>query len=204
MAPSTDVQGEIRARTERVLEGLAEEWSPDRRIEPLEYGPLPWHPDEVPGTVGEALAVFAGMSSVVVFWNERRVETVLVWNRNGHWEPPGGAIEADQTPAETALAEATEETGLVVDLTGLHSLGRVTLSFAAGGSLELPVATFVGERVSGSLRVEREANDHPGVTRGVGLFDRKHLPESCRDREAIAGMLDPYPDERRRVPEESG
>ena len=143
-----------------------------------------------------------GMASVIVFWTDRRVETVLVYNRAGRWEPPGGAIEGRASPEDTAVAEAMEETGLEVALTGLASAGRVTLEFADGNGVDLPVATFVGRRVEGSLRVEREGNDHPGVTRGVGLFDRAHLPEDCRDRETIDDLLDPYPDERRRVPDE--
>jgi len=143
-----------------------------------------------------------GMASVVVFWTDRRIETVLVYNRGGHWEPPGGAIEGRASPEDTAVAEAMEETGLEVELTGLLSRGRVTLAFADENAVELPVVTFLGRRVEGSLRVEREANDHPGVTRGVGLFDREHLPGDCRECESIEALLDPYPDERRRVPEE--
>lgn len=196
------VARELRERTDRVLDRLDAEWAPNRTVEPFDYGPLPWHPDQLPETVDAALDVFGGMSSVVVFWSDRHVETVLVWNRHGHWEPPGGVIEAEQTPEETAVTEAREETGLEVQLTGLHSTGRVTLAYEDGNTVELPVTTFVGDRVEGSLRVEREVNDHPGVTRGAGLFDREHLPAACRDREDLVGMLEPYPDERRRVPDE--
>ena len=202
MADEEAVIRGVREHTDGVLDRLAREWTPDRELEPFEYGPLPWHPDALPDTVEGALAVLAGMSSVITFWSERRVETVLVWNRAGNWEPPGGAIEADWTPEGTAVTEAREEAGLDVDLTGLHSVGRTRLRYEDGSAVELPVATFVGERTGGSLRVEREGNDHPGVTRGVGLFDRERLPENCRDRTSIAAMLEPYPDERRRVPEE--
>ena len=84
-----------------------------------------------------------GMASVIVFWIDRRVETVLVSNRTGRWEPPGGAIEERARPEETATAEAMAETGLEVELTGLASAGRVTVAFADENGLELPVATFV-------------------------------------------------------------
>ena len=56
-------------------------------------------------------------------------------------------------------------------------------------TVELPIATFVGERVEGSLRVEREVNDHPGVTRGVGLFGADVLPENCRDRSDLLDLF---------------
>jgi 8-oxo-dGTP pyrophosphatase MutT (NUDIX family) len=184
-----EVVREVEARTERILAGLREERDPDRTIDPIDYGPLPWHPDEVPGSVDEVLDVFAGMSSVIVFWTPAHVETVLVFNPNGHWEPPGGAVEGRDGHAETAVREATEETGLTVELTGLHSTGRVSLAYADGTTVELPVATFVGKRVEGSLRVEREVNDHPGVTRGVGLFGADVLPENCRDRSDLLDLL---------------
>jgi 8-oxo-dGTP pyrophosphatase MutT (NUDIX family) len=40
--------------------------------------------------------------------------TLLHWHRRlGQWMPPGGHIEADEEPAEAALREVREETGLV-------------------------------------------------------------------------------------------
>jgi 8-oxo-dGTP diphosphatase len=52
----------------------------------------------------------------------------------GHWDIPGGFCEVDEHPAETALREVREETGLEVELTGLLGLwldayeGSVTLN----------------------------------------------------------------------------
>jgi 8-oxo-dGTP diphosphatase len=37
----------------------------------------------------------------------------------GYWDIPGGFCEADEHPAETALREVREETGLEIELTGL-------------------------------------------------------------------------------------
>jgi len=51
------------------------------------------------------------------------------------------------------------------------------------------VTQFVGHRVDGSLRIEREGTDHPGVTRATGLFDGEVFPESCRDAEEIWRLL---------------
>ena len=54
---------------------------------------------------------------------------------------------------------------------------------------EPPPPAFVGHRTAGQLRVERERNDHPGVCRGVGLFGPDVMPENCRDREQLLGLL---------------
>lgn len=42
---------------------------------------------------------------------------------NGHWEPPGGVLELDETVEECLVREVLEETGLVVEpeqLTGVY------------------------------------------------------------------------------------
>jgi 8-oxo-dGTP diphosphatase len=52
----------------------------------------------------------------------------------GYWDIPGGFCEVDEHPAETAIREVREETGLEIDLTGLLGLwmdeyaGSVTLN----------------------------------------------------------------------------
>lgn len=186
-----DVRERVERRTDRIVADLREEWNADASAiaEPIDYGPKPWHPDEVPDSVDEQLRIFGGMASVVVFYTDRREETALVYNRGGHWEPPGGVVEGRTSHAETAVREAREETGLDVGITDLLYAGRVRYRYDDGGTVTLPVATFVGRRVDGSLRVEREANDHPGVKRGVGLFGADVLPENCRDRDRIAALL---------------
>lgn len=40
----------------------------------------------------------------------------------GYWDIPGGFCEVDEHPAETAIREAREETGLEIELTGLLGL----------------------------------------------------------------------------------
>jgi 8-oxo-dGTP pyrophosphatase MutT (NUDIX family) len=185
-----DVRARLARRTDRLLADLREEWGTSRTAEPFEYGPKPWYPDAAPESVDEQLGALAGLASVVVCDTRNRREAVLVYNRAGYWEPPGGAVEGRDSLADTAVREAREETGLSVELTGLLSAGRVRHRYGDGRAVPLPVATFVGRRVDGSLRVEREVNDHPGVTRGVGLFGPDVLPDRCRDRDLVEAALD--------------
>jgi len=189
MASTAAVQDRLERRTAAILSDLREAWGTMRTVDPVAYGPLPWYPDSVPNSVEEQLETFAGIASVVTFYTAAHEETVVVYNRSGYWEPPGGAIEGQHLPAETAVWEAEEETGLDVELTDLLYTGEVHYEYDDGDTVVLPLAAFVGHRTAGTLRVERERNDHPGVCRGVGLFGPDVLPENCRDREKLLELL---------------
>ena len=49
--------------------------------------------------------------------------TLLHWHRRlGQWMPPGGHIEPDEEPAEAALREVREETGLICEVVATSPL----------------------------------------------------------------------------------
>lgn len=79
-------------------------------------------------------------------------DRVLVIRRrdNGHWEPPGGVLELDESPERGVVREVFEETGYKVEpliLTGVYknvSRGVVALVFRcklSGGQAELSSET---------------------------------------------------------------
>lgn len=189
MTSWSTVRERTAERTARIVSDLQSEWGTTRTVEPFDHGPRSHDPDEPPGTVDGQLEIVAGIASVVLFYTPAHEETVLVYNPGGFWEPPGGVIERHQTPEDAARAEAHEETGLEIELTDLLYTGEFAFQYANGESVPLPVAQFVGHRVSGSLRIEREGTDHPGVTRATGLFDAEVFPETCRDAEEIRRLL---------------
>jgi 8-oxo-dGTP pyrophosphatase MutT (NUDIX family) len=186
----------VERRTEDVLAEVTERWGPHERRDPFTYGPKPFDPDGPPETVAEQLATMAGIVSTVVFDTPERRQTVLVYNPHGGWEPPGGRIEPDQTPEETARAEVREETGVEVELDEVLYTRRVEYVWESGHSVTLPVVQFAGHRTDGHLRVERDGDTHPEVSRfhpgiscGTGLFDAETLPELRRDGDLVADLL---------------
>ena len=82
---------------------------------------------------GEATYHSVSVAGVVIDENGR---TLVIQRRdNGHWEPPGGILERDESIIEGLLREVREETGFIVEpmaLTGVYKnmrLGVVALVF---------------------------------------------------------------------------
>jgi ADP-ribose pyrophosphatase YjhB (NUDIX family) len=87
---------------------------------------------------------------------------VLVIQRrdNGHWEPPGGVLELDETFDEGVRREVAEETGVQVEvgqLTGVYknlSRGIVALVFRCRPAAGEATATDESRRVAWFTRDE--------------------------------------------------
>ena len=96
--------------------------------------------------------------SVLVLDAQQRV--LLVRHVEGNdWTTPGGMIEPYETPADAALRETWEETGLFVELGGIVGVfgGELCTSTYANGDEVAWVATvFRARRVSGELRPDGE------------------------------------------------
>lgn len=86
------------------------------------------------------------------------------------WEVPRGFIDENETPAEAALRELTEETGLSCaprDLVALGTYAPEPATMAAAG------AQFAAMRCEGT---PRRSNDEMGIGK-FALFDRKQVGE---------------------------
>jgi len=78
----------------------------------------------------------------------RRIEPYL-----GYWDIPGGFCEVDEHPAQTAIREAREETGLEIALTGL--LGLWLDDYAGQTTLNV---YYLARPLSHKLRVGSDAD----------------------------------------------
>lgn len=97
-------------------------------------------------------------ASVIVFDPQQRV--LLVRHAEGDlWTTPGGLIEPSETPADAAVREAWEETGLVVELTrivGVFGGELCTSTYGNGDRIAWVSTVFEARVVGGTLRPDFE------------------------------------------------
>ncbi len=61
-------------------------------------------------------------SVAVLPWDEDGRLLMVREAETGMWQTVGGAIEPDESPVEAAVREASEEAGIVVELTGIRGV----------------------------------------------------------------------------------
>ena len=97
-------------------------------------------------------------ASTIVFDPNGRV--LLVRHADGDvWTTPGGMIEPEETPANAAVRETWEETGLVVELTrivGVFGGEPCTSTYSNGDRIAWVSTVFEARVTGGTLRPDRE------------------------------------------------
>jgi len=92
--------------------------------------------------------------SIVVRDDEDRV--LLVRHENdGRWMTPGGAVEPAEIPAEAAVREMWEETGLLVEPTrvlGVYGGPEFIVKYRNGDRTSYMMVVFEARRLSGTAR----------------------------------------------------
>jgi ADP-ribose pyrophosphatase YjhB (NUDIX family) len=71
------------------------------------------------------------------------------------WTVPGGAVEPNEVPADAAVREAWEETGLFVELTGIRGVyggPDFVVTYANGDAISYVVILFEAQPIGGHLR----------------------------------------------------
>ena len=118
-------------------------------------------------------------ASVFVIDPSTRKILLVYHNQFKKWVQPGGHIETDETPEETALREVYEETGLKVQLLGEH--------FPREDDFIRPLGIQKNRGSNGDLHIDIiyaaipinviNVNNHDDEIDGIGWFSREELEE---------------------------
>ena len=94
--------------------------------------------------------------SVAILCFDDRDRLVLVRHSEGDlWTTPGGAVEPEEVPADAAVREMWEETGLYVELLrviGVYGGPEFTTTYGNGDAVAFMTNVFLARRISGELR----------------------------------------------------
>ena len=125
---------------------------------------------------------------IVVLTEARELLLCHVTGQN-HWDLPKGGIDAGETPAEAALRETREETGLRIDPAALVEIGRrrytpkKDLHLFAALSPRLPLSTFRCD----TCFVDRYSGRRLPEMDGFGWFGFEKIGALCTAK--MAGVL---------------
>ena len=129
-------------------------------------------------------------------FNERGEILLQKRSDNGFWSMPGGAVDPGESVQQGVLREVWEETGLHVGverLVGVYSDPRnyMITQYPGGDIVHNVSLCFVGERLSGTLRLSDESTD-------IGYFPLDALPEPMmpshliRHKDVLAQQREPF------------
>lgn len=98
--------------------------------------------------------------TATAFVIDSRKRTLLMWHKRlGRWMPPGGHVDSDETPEETAKRECKEETGLDVEIIGDTQPDLFANAQNEGHMLAKPIAMLL-ENIPDSPERGEEAHQH--------------------------------------------
>lgn len=98
--------------------------------------------------------------TATAFIVDSKRRTLLLWHRRlQRWMPPGGHVDPDETPEETARRECKEETGLDIAIIGEEQPDVFAGNPQEGGILRKPIA-FLLENIPTSTERNEPAHQH--------------------------------------------
>ncbi len=146
--------------------------------------PTPEHIRALRTRIGTAL-LEVPTAAVVAFDADRRV-LLARHAESGLWTTPGGLVEPRETPADAAVRETWEETGVFVELTrivGVFGGPACTVRYRNGDELAWVATVFAARPLRGTPRADGEE------TSDARYFARDAIA-SLRCREHLRMFLD--------------
>lgn len=123
------------------------------------------------GAIGHDLLITPAACAII--HNERGEVLLLKRHDDGKWDPPGGHIDPDETPALAAERETLEETGLVVrakQLIGVLGGKATEHRYPNGDLIQSLLVCFFCEVTGGTL------NALDGEASEFAYFSQAELP----------------------------
>ena len=119
--------------------------------------PMSGYMRELRKKVGHDLLILPS-AAVAIHDEEMRLLLCLHGDKN-IWVAPGGLIEPGEQPADAAVRETWEETGLLVEITGILGVyggGELVIDYANGDKTAYVGTIFRGRITGGNIRPDGE------------------------------------------------
>jgi 8-oxo-dGTP pyrophosphatase MutT (NUDIX family) len=119
--------------------------------------PMSAYMKEIREKVGHDLLLLP--SAAVVIHDEHMRLLLCLHHDKNIWVPPGGLIEPGEQPADAAVRETWEETGLFVELTGILGVyggSDLVIDYPNGDRAAYIGTIFRGRVLSGTIRPDGE------------------------------------------------
>ncbi len=98
--------------------------------------------------------------TATAFVVDSKSRVLLLWHKRlERWMPPGGHVEQDEAPEDTARRECKEETGLDVEIVGSSQPNLFDKCPEEGHMLKKPIAMLL-ENIPASSERGEEAHQH--------------------------------------------
>jgi 8-oxo-dGTP pyrophosphatase MutT (NUDIX family) len=116
--------------------------------------------------------------TATAFIVDSKGRTLLLWHKRlGRWMPPGGHIDENETPEETARRECKEETGLDVEIIGEAQGNLFAKDPTEGHMLKKPIALLL-EEIPASVEFNEPAHEHMDFLYVARPLDEAQVPHA--------------------------
>jgi 8-oxo-dGTP pyrophosphatase MutT (NUDIX family) len=150
--------------------------------------PLPSYVQTVRAKVGNDLLMLSS-ASVMLFDDKKRL--LLAQNaESSFWMTVGGAIEPDETPADAAVRECWEETGMLIEptaLLGVFGGPAFRINYPNGDTASYIVIVFEARWIAGEPRPD---GVELSALRFVPRDEALALPMSAATKELLTRVFD--------------